>query len=98
MKRNLVMTWALVVGSLPLVGCGPTSTEGGDAPSNTDLAKIAIENTEHALIGAHSAGSFIADSQTFADALSSLGGEPARRRTASANRRASRKRCALKRK
>jgi hypothetical protein len=74
MKRNLVMTWALVVGSLPLVGCGPTSTDG-DPASNTDLAKIAIENTEHALLGAHSAGSFIADSQTFADALSSLGGE-----------------------
>jgi hypothetical protein len=74
MKRNLVMTWALVAGSLPLVACGPTTSDGGD-DSNVDLAKIAIDNTEHALLGAHSAGSFIADSQTFADALSSLGGE-----------------------
>jgi hypothetical protein len=75
MKRNLVMTWALVAGSLPLVACGPTSTDVDDGTGNTDLAKIAIDNTEHALLGAHAAGSFIADSQTFADAFSSLGGE-----------------------
>lgn len=75
MKRNLVMSWALVAGSLPLVACGPTTTDGGDEGGNVDLAKIAIDNTEHALLGAHSAGSFIADSQTFAEALSSLGGE-----------------------
>jgi hypothetical protein len=74
MKRNLVMTWALVVGSLPLVACGPTTTDS-DGGSNADLARIAIDNTEHALLGAHSAGSFIADSQTFADGLSSLGDE-----------------------
>jgi hypothetical protein len=75
MKRNLVMTWAVFAGSLPLVACGPTTTEGDEPGSNADLAKIAIDNTQHALLGAHSAGSFIADSQTFADALSSLGGE-----------------------
>jgi hypothetical protein len=76
MKRNLVMTWALVVGSLPLAACGPTTTDSDDdGGPGTDLAKLAIDNTEHALLGAHSAGSFIADSQTFADAFSSLGGE-----------------------
>jgi hypothetical protein len=75
MKRNLVMTWALVVGSLPLVGCGPSSSvdDEGDG-AGADLAKIAVDNTEHALLGAHSAGSFIAESQTFADAFSSLDG------------------------
>lgn len=77
MKRNTVMTWALVTASLPLVACGPSSTDTGDDGdgSGVDLAKIAIDNTDHALVGAHAAGSFIADSQTFADALSSLGGE-----------------------
>jgi hypothetical protein len=77
MKRNTVMTWALVTASLPLVACGPTTTESGDddgAGTGPDLAKIAIANTEHALVGSHSAGSFIADSQTFADAFSSLDG------------------------
>jgi hypothetical protein len=75
MKRNLVMTWALVVGAWPLAACGPTTETNDGAGANTDLAKIAIDNTEHALLGAHSAGSFIADSQTFADAFSSLEGE-----------------------
>jgi len=77
MTRNNVLTWVLMAGSLPLVACGPTTTdaddEGGDP--GVDLAKIAIDNTEKALLGAHAAGSFIADSSTFAESLSSLGGE-----------------------
>jgi len=77
MTRNIGLTWVLMVGSLPLVACGPSSTSRDDDDNGNpgaDLAKIAIDNTEKALIGAHGAGSFIADSSTFAESLTSLGG------------------------
>jgi hypothetical protein len=74
MTRNNVMTWVIAAGSLPLVACGPASTEEAGGDAGADLAKIAIDNTEKALLGAHSAGSFIADSPTFAETMSSLGG------------------------
>jgi hypothetical protein len=69
----------LALGSLPLAACGPSSTGGDDdgggpGDPGIDLAKIAIDNTERAMLGAHGAGSFIADSSTFAESLSSLGG------------------------
>jgi hypothetical protein len=55
-----------------MVACGGKTDD--DETSGSDLAALAESNIEHALRGAHGAGSFLADSATVADSLGSLGG------------------------
>lgn len=68
MNEWVKMRGGLAAGLL-LVACGPSS---GDEPTATDLAGLAEQNVEQALRGAHRAGSFVADSATVAQSLSSL--------------------------
>jgi hypothetical protein len=67
-----VLKRGVLVGGVFLAACGPTSTEDDDGTTGSDLAGMATSNVEKALRGTHRAGSFIADSATIADSLSSL--------------------------
>lgn len=66
-----VMRHGALVGGLLVAACGPTTM---DETTGEDLAAMAESNVEAALRGTHRAGSFLADSATVADSLSSLGG------------------------
>ncbi len=68
--RSVSMRGWMLAG-LGLLGCGSSEREPISAQQ---LALTAEENVEHALRGAHAAGSFIADSTTLAHTLSSVTG------------------------
>jgi hypothetical protein len=69
--KQWVMRHGALVGGVFLVACGPSTK---DETTGEDLAALAESNVEQALRGTHRAGSFLADSATVADSLSSLGG------------------------
>jgi hypothetical protein len=71
MLRTTLGTPCLLLGVLWLAACTPESTNEENV-SAEDLAATAIDNVERALRGTHRAGSFIADSQSLADSLSTM--------------------------